>query len=42
VYGGGVVQSIDAAALSIYASAKQADIDDESVWWALGGLKLDF
>jgi predicted porin len=42
VYGGGVVQAVDSAALSLYASAKQIDVDDESVWYGLAGMKLDF
>jgi predicted porin len=41
-YGGGVVQAIDAAALSLYVSGRQIDVDDESVWYALAGMKLDF
>jgi hypothetical protein len=33
---------VDSAALSLYASAKQIDVDDESVWYGLAGMKLDF
>jgi predicted porin len=41
-YGGGVVQAIDAAALSLYVSGRQIDVDDESVWYGLAGMKMDF